>query len=177
MALTRSTYAQTESAKQFQDVTTSPATISDGTLRQRFDVRAFPQKGVKFAGTIGPAVVAPVLTLGAITTVGGTFAAATYFWKITATNASGEGPVSNEITSAIALNGTAPMSWPAVPMATGYKIYRGTLTGTENVLVAAVAGLAYTDTGAAGSAATPPVADASGYAIPQRARPEHGAGA
>lgn len=176
MALTKSTYLQTESAKQFQDVTTSPATISDGTLRQRFDPRAFPQKGVKFAGTIGFTVVAPVLTLGAIATVGGTFAAATYFWKITAVNSTGEGPVSNEITSAIALNGTAAMSWPAVPTATSYKVYRGTVAGAENALVATVTVPTFTDTGAVGSVAVLPVGDHSGYAIPQPARPEHGVG-
>ena len=79
MALTRSTYAQAESAKQYQDVTTSPATISDGTLRQRFDVLAFPPRNVKFAGPIGSPVVAPVLTLGAFTNVGCSLASATSF--------------------------------------------------------------------------------------------------
>lgn len=177
MALTRSTYVQTEKAKQFEDVTTSPATIADGTLRQRFDLRAFPQKGVKFTGSLGPTIPAPVLTVGAIATVGGTFAAATYFWKLTAVDTHGQTLPSNEITAAVALNGTATMSWLAIVGATGYRLYRGTVAGAENVLVATLgAVVSYTDTGTAGSAATPPIADASGWPVPAPARTTHGAG-
>jgi hypothetical protein len=46
-----------------------------------------------------------------------------------------------------------------VENATGYKVYRGTTSGAENVLVATVSGgttVTYTDTGSAGSSATPP---------------------
>lgn len=174
MALTRTTYTQTGSALKFQDATISPTTVADGTLAQRFDPLAFPQVGVKQAGTRGRTVAAPVLTLGTVTTSGGTFAAATYFWKITAINPSGEGPVSNEITSAIAINGTAPMSWPAAARATGYKVYRGTASGAENKLVATLgAVLTYTDTGTAGAAVVLPTVDTSGDDIPRAARTTH----
>lgn len=175
MALTRSTYVQTEKAKQYEDVTTSAATIADGTLRQRFDLRAFPQKGVKFTGTLGPTILAPVLTMGAIATVGGTFAAGTYFWKLAAINALGSTLPSNEVTAVIALNGTATMSWPAVAKATGYRLYRGTVAGAESVLVATLgAVVSYTDTGIAGTAGTPPLTDTSGYLVPARARTTRG---
>ena len=50
MALTDGTYTQAASL-QFQDVTISPATVADGTLRQRFDTLAYPQKGHKHTGT------------------------------------------------------------------------------------------------------------------------------
>jgi hypothetical protein len=65
MALTKSTYVQAASL-QFQDETISPATIADGTLRQRFDILAFPQKEIKYAGYEGTILAAPVLTLGTV---------------------------------------------------------------------------------------------------------------
>jgi hypothetical protein len=60
MSLTKSTYTQAASL-QFQDETISPATVADGTLAVRFDPVAFPQKGIKYAGTYGAgeAVVVP----------------------------------------------------------------------------------------------------------------------
>lgn len=94
---------------------------------------------------------------------GGTFAAATYFWKITALNAQGETIGSNEATAAIALNGRATLTWTPVAGATGYKIYRSTTTGSENVspaLVATVGAVAtYTDTGSAVTAGAVPAAN------------------
>lgn len=92
---------------------------------------------------------------------GGTFAAATYFWKITFVNFSGETTGSNEATVAIVLNGRANLTWTAPPASTmAVNVYRGTVTNTENVLVATLPGTsaAYTDTGLAGTAATPPAA-------------------
>lgn len=94
---------------------------------------------------------------------GGTFAAATYFWKITGTNAFGETTASNEATVAIALNGSANLSWSALPSGTtGVKVYRGTATNAENVLVATLGAVtAYTDTGGAGTGASPPAANSA----------------
>lgn len=89
---------------------------------------------------------------------GGTFAAGNYFWQVTATSALGETTVSNEATTAIALNGSANLTWNAVNGAvTGYKIYRGTVTGAENILVTTVgAGVtAFTDTNVGGAGAPP----------------------
>lgn len=89
---------------------------------------------------------------------GGTFAAGTYFWVVTATSALGETTVSNEATTAVALNGSANLTWNAVngPV-TGYKVYRGTVTGAENVLVTTVGSgvTAFTDTNAGGAGAPP----------------------
>ena len=89
---------------------------------------------------------------------GGSFAAATYFWKVTGLCASGETAGSAEATVAVAANGTATLTWSALPAGTtGVKVYRGTVTNTENVLVATLgAVLTYTDTGTAGTAGAPP---------------------
>jgi len=95
---------------------------------------------------------------------GGTFAAATYFWKITYRTVNGETSGSNEATVAIVLNGSANLTWTAPPASArcvAIRIYRGTVTNTENVLVAEVgpAVTAFTDTFPS-VAGTPPAAGA-----------------
>lgn len=108
------------------------------------------------------ALTASTLTLGSTSTTGGTLPAGATYWKVTATAAGGEGIGSNEVTAT--LTGTTssqPLSWTAVTGATGWKIYRGTAPGAENVLVTTItsgATLTYTDIGAAGTAGAPPVA-------------------
>jgi len=112
------------------------------------------------ANTVG--IGAPVITLGSAV-AGGTFAAATYFWKLSAVNGTGETLASNELTVALTLNQKQPINWTAVVGATGgYRLYRGTVAGQENVLVAAIAGQAtatYTDLGGAGTNASVSVVD------------------
>lgn len=60
--LARSTYTEgqittdaetgtSDSGTFFQDCEVSPTTLSDGTLKQRFDPIAYPQKGVAYTGT------------------------------------------------------------------------------------------------------------------------------
>lgn len=89
---------------------------------------------------------------------GGTFAAGTYYWVVTGTDAYGETTGSNEATAVIVLNGSANLAWNALPPGTtGVKVYRGTSPGGENALIATLGAVtAYTDTGTAGSGATPP---------------------
>jgi hypothetical protein len=108
--------------------------------------------------SIGFYLAAPSGLAAAANVGGGTFAAATYFWKITGTNAAGETTGSAEATVAVAASGTATLTWSALPSGTtGVKVYRGTVTNTENVLVATLgAVVTYTDTGTAGTAATVP---------------------
>lgn len=107
-------------------------------------------------------VLAPPSQLTATPVVGGgTFAAGTYFWEVTATTALGETTVSNEASAVIALNGSCTLNWTApVGVVTGYKVYRGTVSGAENVLVTTIVGPAttFTDTNV-GGAGTPPVVD------------------
>lgn len=100
---------------------------------------------------------------------GGAFAAASYFWKITAINAFGETIASNEATAAIALNGSANLTWGAVPGATGYRIYRSAATNGQNASPAFVAAVgavtAYTDTGAATTAGSVPASNTTAIAF------------
>ena len=108
--------------------------------------------------TSSPASPAAV-NLNAVTPSGsgGTFAANTYFWKVsgvvsaagpTAT-AIGEGAGSNERSASVGLNGSAPLSWTLIDGYTGYNVYRSTGSGTE-VLIAQLGNVsAYTDTGTA----------------------------
>jgi len=110
--------------------------------------------------TVG--IGAPVITLGAAV-AGGTFAAGTYFWKLSAVNGTGETVGSNELTATLTANYKQPLSWTAVVGATGgYRLYRGTVAGQENVLVAAIAGQAtatYTDLGGVGTNASVSMVD------------------
>ena len=113
-----------------------------------------------FTGNVG--LTAPGgFSVTAVAT-GGTFAAGAYFWQVTATNAAGETIGSTERTATLVLNGSANLAWNRVPGATGYKVYRATTTGTENVSPALVATigsgttLTYTDTGTATSAGAVP---------------------
>ncbi|WP_028265946.1 hypothetical protein [Arthrobacter sp. MA-N2] len=103
---------------------------------------------------------APVLTLGATAGSGGTFAPGTYFWVVTYVNPAGETIASNEVTATLAANGTQALSWTLPDGASNVKIYQGITAGSENALVATLGRVtSYTVTGAAGVAATPPVAN------------------
>ena len=85
---------------------------------------------------------------------GGSFAAGTYYWQVTATNANGETIGSSEVSAT--LSGTASsvaLSWTRVAGATGYNVYRGTSAASENTLVASIpygSTVTHTDTGSAG---------------------------
>lgn len=89
---------------------------------------------------------------------GGAFPAGTYFWEVTATTALGETTVSNEASAVLVLNGSANLAWNAPNnVVTGYKLYRGTATGAENVLVTTLAAgvTTFTDTNVGGAGAPP----------------------
>ncbi|TDH48493.1 hypothetical protein E2F47_23540 [Mycobacterium eburneum] len=108
------------------------------------------------------AITAPASLAVSTQNQGGSLAAGTYYWVVTATNAKGETTVSNEVNGVTTgSTGAAVLTWQAVGAATGYKVYRGTAAGAENVLVATIgsgATVTYTDTG--GSAAgTPPTSN------------------
>jgi hypothetical protein len=104
------------------------------------------------------ALAAPVITTPlAAAASGGTFAAGTYYWVVTALNAKGETIASNEVSKALTANQKQALTWGAVSGATSYNVYRGTVSGDENVLVANVtSGVTYTDTGTAGTSGEPP---------------------
>jgi hypothetical protein len=116
---------------------------------------------------VTPPIASPVAALGATTASGGTFAAGDYFWVVTATNAHGETLASNEVTATLVANDSKAITWDAITGATGYKLYRGTAAGAEDVLVATVGAVTTaTDTGDAGEAATLPATNTTGFATP-----------
>jgi hypothetical protein len=98
---------------------------------------------------------APTGLAGSANVGGGSFAAATYFWKVTALDSSGETVGSNEVTNAVALNGTETLTWNAVPGATSYRVYRSTATNAELLIASAGNALTYTDTGITGTTPIP----------------------
>jgi hypothetical protein len=101
----------------------------------------------------------PTPLLGVASGTGGSFVAGQYYWVVTALMPWGaETTASNEVT-AIFTGSTSSiaLSWPAISQATGYKVYRGYLPSSENILVATLgATTAYTDTGTAGTGGVPP---------------------
>lgn len=105
---------------------------------------------------------APVVSAPTTATTGGTLpATTTYYYVVTATNPAGETIASNEVstTTGGTSTNTISLSWAAVPNAYGYKIYRGTAAAGENTLIGTItngATVTFTDTGAAGTGATPP---------------------
>jgi hypothetical protein len=107
-------------------------------------------------------VSAPVLSPLTTATSGGTLAAATYFYVVTATTAVGETTGSDE--RSVATTGaasTVTLAWTAVPGATGYKVYRSTSAGTEVLIATVGVVLTYTDTGAAAGATTVPTTNST----------------
>lgn len=95
-------------------------------------------------------------------TTGGTLAAGTYFYKVTALvnrldGTTGETTGSNEqqVTNTGSTSSNA-ISWGAVAGATGYKVYRGTGAGLENVFYSPGNVTTYTDTNAASTGGSVP---------------------
>src|SRR5439155_7957941 len=78
-----------------------------------------------------------------------------YYYIVTATTAYGETVASPETFATVGANATANLAWYPVPFATGYKVYRGTSPGGENNFFSSSA-TSFTDTGAAGTAGSPP---------------------
>ncbi len=100
-------------------------------------------------------LASPVATATASTT-GGTLAANTYYYKVTAVNAIGETLPSAEVSATTTgTTGSVAVTWPAITGAAGYKVYRGVGGGAENA-VASVAGTSYTDTGTGMTSGAPP---------------------
>lgn len=93
------------------------------------------------------ALATPVNAAFSTATTGGTLAAATYYYRVSALDANGEtlaSPETSQVTTGA--TSTVTVNWGAVPGATGYKVY-GRTTGAE-LLIATVGNVTtYTDTG------------------------------
>lgn len=131
---------------------------------------------VPILATIPPsgtaAISAPTITAtGAIT--GGTLAAATYAYRVTAVNGAGETTPSSEVTTSVAsgTTGSVTVTWPAVQGATGYRIY-GRTTGAELFIAynnnsggQSRPSVSYTDTGAITPSGAMPGANTTAVAL------------
>lgn len=108
-------------------------------------------------GTPTQYVTGPTQNVPTTSAAGGTLAAGTYFYKVTALTAAGESTAVGE--TSVTTTGTTSsntVTWTQVTGATGYRIYRGTAAGAENTYFAVGAVGTFTDTGAAGTAGSPP---------------------
>jgi len=105
--------------------------------------------GGTFAG--GPSLTTPTGVTATGSATGGTLAAASYFYRVSAINAQGETLASTEVPSGALTGSTSSvaLSWAAVPGATGYRVYRTTTSGTYTspAFLSAPTGTTYTDTG------------------------------
>lgn len=109
---------------------------------------------------------------------GGSWGASTgiKYYVITALNGSGETYQSLKVLANIAAaTDRVELSWAAVPGATGYKLYRSTLSGSfpsPSLLATLGSGATtYTDAGAAVSAGSPPADNTTGGASPAYGTP------
>ncbi len=106
-----------------------------GSQRGYWDRDAIWNGGVNARGGLTiSALATPVNSSFSTSTTGGTLAAGTYYYRITATNAWGETLASTE-TSRVTTGATSTVTvnWVPIPGATGYKIY-GRGTGAEQLL-------------------------------------------
>lgn len=126
------------------------------------------------AAIIQPKLAAPAITSVANANAGGNLIAdTTFYYKVTALDASGE-TVGSETASINTGDGgndqTNTVTWGAVAGATSYKLYfslNADFSGSMNVGTTAATTLAHTDMGNAGTATAgaPPAAATQGYAI------------
>lgn len=93
---------------------------------------------------------------GTPSTTGGTLAAGTRYYRVSALNASGESIGSTEASATTTgTTGSVALTWAAVMGATSYRVYYGTAAGAEASYYAPGNVTSFTDTGAAGSAGSP----------------------
>lgn len=87
---------------------------------------------------------------------GGTVAAGTYYYKVTALGGGGETVASPEATATTTgSTSSVALSWTAVTGATGYRIYKGSSTGAENTYFTSATN-SFTDVGGSGTSGTVP---------------------
>ena len=90
----------------------------------------------------------------------GSLAKGTYYYVVTAIIGGHETLVSPETFAQVSANATVDLSWYPVPLATAYKVYRGTTPGGETFL-ASTAVTHFHDTGAVTSGAPTPASSAT----------------
>jgi hypothetical protein len=108
------------------------------------------------------ALAAPGSITGTGSGSGGTLAAGSYYYKVTAIDALGGESAASVESSVVTTTGSTSsvaLTAGAVSGAVGYRFYRGTAMGAENTYYSS-ATITFTDTGAAGTSGTPPATSA-----------------
>ncbi|HJT31131.1 MAG TPA: DUF4214 domain-containing protein [Pirellulales bacterium] len=100
----------------------------------------FADDGNETTTTQAAAHLQPPASVTATAATGGTLAAnTTYYYLVTAVNALGETTGGTEaVGTTTSTKLTQDLSWAAVNGALGYRVYRGTASGAENVLIGVV---------------------------------------
>lgn len=140
---------------------TSPAlltTLSPGSTASYTDTGSATSSGATPSSNTAT-LAAPTPSISILGVSGGSFAAAgTYYYEVSALTAAGESTPSSQASTTVTTVNTVPISWAAVPGATGYKIYRSTTSGGENTspalltTISSGATTSYLDTGTATTA-------------------------
>lgn len=157
-------YAELHTGHPGTSGVSAPSAVTDRSL---VTFAAAANNSIALTGT-PPAwsngIVKPSSLAVTASATGGTLAAGSYFWVVTAITSAGETKASNEVTATLSgTTSSAALTWTLPTGATGVKVYRGTATGAEGTLVATLGAVTtYTDAGATGSAATPPASDSTG---------------
>jgi hypothetical protein len=108
--------------------------------------RLMAAAGNKVYNIVTVPLTAPTGLALSTATTGGTLAAATYAYRVSATNAVGESVACTEVTQVTTgTTSTVTLTWNAEVGATGYKVY-GRTSGGE-LLIASTTSTTYTDTG------------------------------
>lgn len=122
-----------------------------------------PAHTLKFTIPFGSPLSVPTGLAKSSFTTGGTLAAATYYYVVTAINSYGETTPSTEL--AVTNTGSTSrnvLTWNAVTDATGYRIYRGTTSGVWRLLATNLTATAtYNDTGIATGTQQPPTVNST----------------
>lgn len=112
----------------------------------------------------------PVNAAFSTATSGGTLAAGTYYYRVSATNDKGESLASAETSQTTSgSTSTVTVNWSKVAGATGYKVY-GRATGAQQLLATVGDVATWTDTGANTPSGALPTSNTSGRSLPARAQ-------
>lgn len=113
--------------------------------------------GGDFEGS-GGAIQQPRITSTSATS--GTLSAGTYYYRVSAVNATGETLASGEASQAVGASGAVTINWAAITGATSYNIYGRTQGG--ELKIASTASTSYTDNGSITPSGALPTSDTSG---------------
>lgn len=109
-----------------------------------------------FGGPLG----APTLSPAATSPTGGSLAAGTYYYVVTALGDTGETIASNEVIATVT-GSTSSVTLTWGNLAKSYHVFRGTTSGGESKYFTVTNAYTFTDTGAAGTSGTPPTSNTS----------------